>query len=120
MAVVAVYDSDYFLKLPISRLDPKNFSTRPKRPPLAGARRPLLGGLGHQRRHDARERHSANVAQRPPRLSGAELWESPQDIHEAIAPKLLGPVLDVGCGECRLASLLDRRISWIGLDASPA
>jgi SAM-dependent methyltransferase len=47
-------------------------------------------------------------------------WSSPQDVHEAIAPELRGPVLDVGCGEGRLASLLDSSVSWIGVDASPA
>jgi SAM-dependent methyltransferase len=47
-------------------------------------------------------------------------WESPQDVHEAIAPELRGPVLDVGCGEGRLASLLDSAVTWIGVDTSPA
>jgi len=47
-------------------------------------------------------------------------WTSPQDVHEAIAPELRGPVLDVGCGEGRLASLVDSSVTWIGVDASPA
>jgi SAM-dependent methyltransferase len=47
-------------------------------------------------------------------------WEPPQDVHEMIAPELRGPVLDVGCGEGRLASLLGDRVSWIGVDSSPA
>ena len=47
-------------------------------------------------------------------------WESPQDVHEMIAPELRGPVLDVGCGEGRLASLLGKDVSWIGVDSSPA
>jgi SAM-dependent methyltransferase len=47
-------------------------------------------------------------------------WESPQDVHEMIAPELRGPVLDVGCGEGRLASLLGDRVSWIRVDSSPA
>ncbi len=47
-------------------------------------------------------------------------WESPQDVHEAIAPELRGPVLDVGCGEGRLASRLDSGVTWIGVDASPS
>jgi SAM-dependent methyltransferase len=46
-------------------------------------------------------------------------WESPQDVHEMIAPDLRGPVLDVGCGEGRLASLLGTDVRWIGVDASP-
>jgi SAM-dependent methyltransferase len=47
-------------------------------------------------------------------------WESPQDVHEMIAPELCGPVLDVGCGEGRLASLLGDGVTWIGVDSSPA
>jgi SAM-dependent methyltransferase len=47
-------------------------------------------------------------------------WESPQDVHELIAPELSGPVLDVGCGEGRLASLLGDSITWVGVDSSPA
>jgi SAM-dependent methyltransferase len=46
-------------------------------------------------------------------------WESPQDVHQMIAPDLRGPVLDVGCGEGRLASLLGTDVRWIGVDASP-
>jgi SAM-dependent methyltransferase len=45
-------------------------------------------------------------------------WEAPEDVHEMVAPELRGPVLDVGCGEGRLASLIE--VTWIGLDASPA
>ena len=37
-----------------------------------------------------------------------------------VAPELKGPVLDVGCGEGRLASLLDASIAWVGVDSSPA
>jgi SAM-dependent methyltransferase len=47
-------------------------------------------------------------------------WESPQDVHDMIAPELSGPVLDVGCGEGRLASLLRADVDWVGLDSSPA
>ena len=47
-------------------------------------------------------------------------WESPSDVHEIIAPELDGPVLDIGCGEGRLASLLGDGVSWIGVDSSPA
>jgi ubiquinone/menaquinone biosynthesis C-methylase UbiE len=47
-------------------------------------------------------------------------WESPQDVHDIVAPELSGPVLDVGCGEGRLASVLDDSITWIGVDSSPA
>jgi SAM-dependent methyltransferase len=46
-------------------------------------------------------------------------WESPQDVHEMIAPELRGPILDVGCGEGRLASLLGTDVWWIGVDSSP-
>jgi SAM-dependent methyltransferase len=37
-----------------------------------------------------------------------------------VAPELCGPVLDAGCGEGRLASLLAGRVTWVGLDCSPA
>lgn len=48
-------------------------------------------------------------------------WKPSRDVHDVIAPELRGPVLDVGCGEGRLASLLaPRQIDWIGVDASPA
>lgn len=45
-------------------------------------------------------------------------WQAPQDVHELIAPELSGRVLDVGCGEGRLASLLDGGVAWIGVDSS--
>jgi SAM-dependent methyltransferase len=41
-------------------------------------------------------------------------------VHEIIAPELRGPVLDVGCGEGRLASLLGGAVRWVGVDSSPA
>jgi SAM-dependent methyltransferase len=47
-------------------------------------------------------------------------WESPRDVHELVARELSGPVLDVGCGEGRLASLLDAGVGWAGLDSSAA
>ncbi len=46
-------------------------------------------------------------------------WTSPFDVHEVVAPELGGPVLDVGCGEGRLASLLDSSVAWTGVDSSP-
>ncbi len=49
-------------------------------------------------------------------------WQShqpPRDVHEMIAPELRGPVLDVGCGEGRLASLLGDAVRWVGVDSSP-
>ncbi len=45
--------------------------------------------------------------------------QSPRDVHEIIAPDLRGPVLDVGCGEGRLASLLGGAVRWVGVDSSP-
>lgn len=45
-------------------------------------------------------------------------WKPAYDIHDLVAPELSGPVLDVGCGEGRLASRLRRDVSWIGVDAS--
>jgi SAM-dependent methyltransferase len=35
-----------------------------------------------------------------------------------IAPELEGPMLDVGCGEGRLAGLLDAGVFWVGADSS--
>jgi SAM-dependent methyltransferase len=46
-------------------------------------------------------------------------WESPRDVHEAIAPGLRGPILDIGCGEGRLASLLAADVPYVDLDSSP-
>ncbi len=36
-----------------------------------------------------------------------------------VAPELSGPVLDVGCGEGRLASLRGADVTWVGVDSSP-
>ena len=48
-------------------------------------------------------------------------WRAPQDVHAVVAPELAGPVLDVGCGDGRLGSLLaPRRVAWVGVDSSPA
>ncbi|GAA1955354.1 class I SAM-dependent methyltransferase [Amycolatopsis minnesotensis] len=46
-------------------------------------------------------------------------WRSRRDVHDLIAPDLRGPVLDIGCGEGRLASLLADDVSWVGVDSSP-
>src|SRR6202035_1627373 len=51
---------------------------------------------------------------------GWRSWESPQDVHEMVAPELRGPILDVGCGEGRLASLLGDAVTWVWVDSSPA
>jgi SAM-dependent methyltransferase len=45
-------------------------------------------------------------------------WEALHDVHEIVAPELNGPILDVGCGDGRLASLLSGRVAWIGVDSS--
>ena len=45
-------------------------------------------------------------------------WEAPQDVHDIVAPELHGPILDVACGEGRLARLLDDRVTWVGVDSS--
>jgi SAM-dependent methyltransferase len=47
-------------------------------------------------------------------------WQSPVDVHEEIAVDLAGPVLDVGCGDGRLAAALAGRVTWVGADASAA
>src|SRR4029077_14985409 len=46
-------------------------------------------------------------------------WKAPHDVHEMVAREIRGPVLDIGCGEGRLASLLERGVAWVGVDASP-
>jgi SAM-dependent methyltransferase len=46
-------------------------------------------------------------------------WTAPQDVHEIVAPEIRGPVLDIGCGDGRLPSLLGESIHWIGVDSSP-
>lgn len=45
-------------------------------------------------------------------------WSAPEDVHEMVAPRLRGPVLDAGCGDGRLASLLDDSVTWVGVDSS--
>jgi SAM-dependent methyltransferase len=45
-------------------------------------------------------------------------WTSPQDVHQIIAPEMVGPLLDIGCGDGRLASLLDSGVGSIGVDSS--
>jgi SAM-dependent methyltransferase len=47
-------------------------------------------------------------------------WTAQWDVHDAIAPRLRGPVLDVGCGDGGLAARLDRDVAWVGVDSSPA
>ena len=47
-------------------------------------------------------------------------WTAPQDVHEIVAPELYGPILDIGCGEGRLARRLADGVAWFGVDSSPA
>jgi SAM-dependent methyltransferase len=47
-------------------------------------------------------------------------WRAPRDVHEIVASELKGPVLDIACGDGRLASLCNPTVRWIGLDSSPA
>lgn len=46
-------------------------------------------------------------------------WVAPRDVHDVVAPELVGPVLDAGCGEGRLATRLAPTVRWVGLDLSP-
>jgi SAM-dependent methyltransferase len=46
-------------------------------------------------------------------------WVAPRDVHDVIGPSLSGPVLDVGCGEGRLAGRIKPDAKWFGIDASP-
>lgn len=45
-------------------------------------------------------------------------WKAPQDVHDMVGPELDGPVLDVGCGEGRLAKRLRPDVDWYGVDSS--
>lgn len=45
-------------------------------------------------------------------------WRPRRDVHDVVAPMLRGPVLDVGCGEGRLAQLLAPNVAWVGVDMS--
>lgn len=75
----------------------------------------------HARRHEIG--HPLDVSALPPDYdSDPERWRSwtaPQDVHEIVAPEIRGPVLDIGCGDGRLRSLLDESIDWVGVDSSP-
>lgn len=46
-------------------------------------------------------------------------WRPKQDVQDVIASELEGPVLDVGCGEGRLAAALGAGVDWVGVDLSP-
>lgn len=46
-------------------------------------------------------------------------WTAPRDVHETVATEVGGPILDVGCGDGRLASLLAGSVPWVGIDSSP-
>lgn len=45
-------------------------------------------------------------------------WAPAADVLDELAPRLTGPVLDAGCGEGRLASLVNPGVRWIGVDSS--
>jgi len=45
-------------------------------------------------------------------------WTAPSDVHDVIGPELSGRVLDLGCGEGRLARNLTTHARWIGVDSS--
>jgi SAM-dependent methyltransferase len=45
-------------------------------------------------------------------------WVAPRDVHDVVGPELQGPVLDVACGEGRLAQNLRAGVAWVGVDAS--
>jgi SAM-dependent methyltransferase len=48
-------------------------------------------------------------------------WRAASDVHDVVGPELRGPVLDVGCGDGRLAALLvGRGVAWVGVDSSPS
>lgn len=86
-------------------------------------RRDGLRGAGYFEAPRDKFRHSVGVTALPPDYdSDPERWRSwsaPEDVHEMVAPRILGPVLDVGCGDGRLPSLLDGSVRWVGVDSSP-
>jgi SAM-dependent methyltransferase len=89
----------------------------------SGHRRILSPAVGKSRLVSAPARYvSRSMTALPPDYdSDPERWRSwraPQDVHEMVAPDLRGPVLDAGCGEGRLASLLDDNVVWVGVDSS--
>ena len=45
-------------------------------------------------------------------------WSAPEDVHDMVAPRLRGAVLDIGCGDGRLASMLEAPVAWVGVDSS--
>ena len=45
-------------------------------------------------------------------------WTAARDVHDWVAPALAGPVLDIGCGEGRLADRLPAGVRWVGVDSS--
>ena len=47
-------------------------------------------------------------------------WRAPRDLHEVIAPELRGPILDAGCGDGRLAAVLEPGVFCVGTDSSPS
>jgi SAM-dependent methyltransferase len=62
------------------------------------------------------------TTQRPDYDDDPGRWRSyrtPVDVHDLLAPELRGPVLDVGCGEGRLAAALADDVVWVGVDSSP-
>jgi SAM-dependent methyltransferase len=45
-------------------------------------------------------------------------WRPRRDVHDVVAPELRGPVLDIGCGDGRLAQVLAPSVIWVGVDVS--
>ena len=46
-------------------------------------------------------------------------WVAPRDVHDTVGPELVGPILDIACGEGRLVPRLATGVEWVGIDSSP-
>ena len=69
-----------------------------------------------------RPRHTVRVGALEPDYESdpgrRRAWTASSDVHEVVGPELAGRVLDIGCGEGRLAANVREDVRWIGIDSS--